>query len=114
MNKWIKNYILNSALYRNVQLRNESLETQNSKLIQENAELAERVNAVAEKLTKVTVQRSPDPINRIRVCVDVDTQLVHQGFMHGNDNLFIEYMGKSIGYRAATAIRSANYQRWER
>ena len=113
MNKWIKNYILRSALYRNVSLRNESLEAQNKSLAQENAELAERVSVITQKLTKVEVQRSPSPINRIRVCVDVDAQLVQQGFMHGNDNLFINYMGKMIGQKAADAIRQANYHRWE-
>jgi hypothetical protein len=86
MNKWFKNYILNSALYRNVSLRNEALESQNKTLAQHNAELSERVNAIAEKLAKVSVQRSPDPMHKIRVCVDVDAQLMRQGVKHGNDN----------------------------
>ena len=114
MNKWIANYITRSIPFRNVKLRNDFLEDENRRLKRENAELAERASAIAEKLTTVRVQKSPEPIHRIRVCVDVDTQLVQQGLMHGNDNLFIEYVGRSIGCRAADAIRTCNFHRWER
>jgi hypothetical protein len=79
----------------------------------ENCELAERVAEISRQLCQVTVQRPPDQRRILRICLHIDSRIIEDGFLHGNDALIIDYIGRDIGIRAAHEIRRANFQRWE-
>ena len=79
----------------------------------ENRELVERVSEISRRLCNVTVQRAPEPRRILRICILIDSRIIEEGFLHGNDALVIEHIGRDIGFRAAQEIRRANFQRWE-
>lgn len=89
-------------------------ESANARLKKENAELLERIPSISQKLARTSIQYKNDtPNRRLRICIEIDPVIIETGFLHGNDETVIEHIGHDIGYRVASEIRKANFQRWE-
>ncbi len=82
-------------------------------LDKENRELSERVSEISEKLCKVSVLKEYEKL-KLRIALDIDSRIIETGLIHGGDDLMIKYIGADIGHRAASEIRRANFQRWEK
>lgn len=100
--------------------RAEIAEREAAAVQKDNDDLAERVAAISDRLCKVSVQSTMQaadakstPRRRLRLCVEIDPEVIEQGFLHGNDATVIEYIGRRIGAQATVAIQRANFQRWE-
>lgn len=83
------------------------------KLDRETYDLRERVNAIAERLARVSLQRRPPPHSRIRIVMELDVDMLKDTFLHGNDDLVIRGVGDHIGRMAAYELKRANFHRWE-
>lgn len=115
MMKIIEQAIKRTKLYKDSIERVRYANMRIAELEHENKILADRVYEISQKMVRVSVQRHNDrafPIMRV-VC-DIDTSMIEQGLMWGNDSHVINMMARDIGYRAAQQIKQCNFQRWER
>jgi hypothetical protein len=113
INKMIKK----SQAYRDLEYKLSFALTREADLRKINDELAERTSEIGRRICKVSVQYREsglrgESVRRLRMVMEIDPMIIETGFLHGNDNTVIEYIGRDIGTRAAQEIRRANFQRW--
>jgi hypothetical protein len=114
IDKLVKNSEAYKALFAGADSKIMQFKGEIESLLDENRELKERIPEIADKLCKFRIEKKlNDPTDRkLRICVDLDPIIIEDGFMHGNDETVIKYIGQDIGYRISREITRANFHRW--
>ena len=111
----VNRVVRRTKLFKETSSRCNSAMQRAVRLERENDELSERVQEISKNLCRVNVQRRPDgSVPHMRICIELDTEMIERGFLHGNDAQVIEHIGRYIGAQAAREIRTANFARWEK
>jgi len=121
MGKIMERLIKKPQAYRDCEARAARLE-QNVRDLQaeldwaenKNAEIKETLDELLPRIAQVHLQRRADPRLRIRVCTELDPNMLLHAFDHGNDDQMIAMIGERIGVMVAQKLRELNYERWER
>ena len=107
-------FIKRTVVFQEIQSKLWQCSAERRRLTKENVVLQERLPEISRRLCHVDVQQGPSEMHRIlRICLTLDSRIIEEGFLHGNDDKIIEMFGHDIGHRAAYEIRRANFQRWE-
>ena len=76
--------------------------------------LKKDLDEIVKELVKVSiVYDSQAPLRMWRVVTELDTDMMCRALERGNDNGFLEYIGKYVGKLVERALRSCNIQRPE-
>ena len=90
-----------------------SMEQQRSAHQRELAESKATLGRVAEKLTKVSLERDPfNSNNQFRLILDLNPFLIRDAFEFGNDDRAMRYYCEQIGHMAYRELKTMNMHRF--
>ena len=76
--------------------------------------LKKDLNEIVKELVKVSIVYDfQTPLRMWRVVTELDADMMCRALERGNDNGFLEYIGKYVGKLVERALRSCNIQRPE-
>lgn len=116
IDKFVKNSEAYKALFAGADSKISQFKYEIDNLLTENRELKERIPEIADKLCRFNIEKKlKDPADRrLRICVDIDPIIIEDGFMHGNDEKVLKYIGEHIGHQISRELTRANFHRWMR
>ena len=115
---WFRDRIVNK-LVRKTQLYNDVLHDYHkatAKVGELGPKLAvfnDRIQAIVDKMFNVSAQKPPNRKLATRIVVEIDTEMLEHGFIHGDDDIVLKHAGELVGCRVYDTLRRRNFERWE-
>lgn len=75
-------------------------------------DLAPKILSILDKIFKTEWKRHRPPVRRFCLVVEFDESVIHDAFIHGNNQRELEFMARYIGDMIVRDIRQINFARY--